>query len=607
MPRRALLSILLALACAAPCPAAPLALPVHARGSGYAGPCYAADVIEVQLAPAASRIAHPASAGPTRAGAVTHLGVARLDATATRLGATLEPEFAGELPPAREGERDFTAFHVVHLPAGVAIDDALREFRALPEVASAWPLAILPVSSVPNDSLFSTQYWLYGTSSPRHDIRATEAWSVCAGDTAVIVAILDTGVLANHPDLSGTTPGLTGNLWVNRAEKGGVAGVDDDGNGFADDTWGWDFVTGGRTGDLFGATGEDVNDPDNDPNDFAGHGTMVAGIIGALTNNVHGIAGVAPTVRMMPVRVGWLPLGSPRPNGVVRMDFVAQGLRYAARSGAKVINCSFSSDYTAGLDSAVTAAVAAGATIVVASGNYTQANYLATRSDVIAVGATDAGDAYWAGTETGPWLDIVAPGVAMNTTMVTTTSSDSVGYRQPTYTYNVTGTSVAAPVVAGVAALLDARMLALGQSPLLGASMRQRLRDTGDDVSAWNPGQPYLVPRVNAYRALADPGLTGVAPGAFARGWSLAPRTQPSRGVVTLDWSAGAGAGPRVLEIADVAGRVFRRATIADGAPAGAWTWDGRDAAGRAAAPGIYFARLAGGAHGATARVVLLR
>jgi subtilisin family serine protease len=613
MPTRALLVLWLALGSllgsVVPAPAAPLDLPVRRTGDAGTSPAYAGDVLEVQLAPAAARLAHPRAAGPTRAIATARLGIARIDALAARLGATFEPEFAGErAPDSPQAGRDFTAFHLVHLPPGTALEDALAAFRALPEVVSASPLAILPVTTFPNDSLFGTQGWLYDSGVPRHDIHATEAWALTCGDTSIVVAILDTGVLAYHPDLAGTVTGLHGNLWTNWAEAAGAAGVDDDGNGFVDDRHGWDFVTGGAAGGIFGGAGEDVDDADNDPNDCAGHGTIVAGIVGAITNNTSGIAGVAPTVRILPVRMGWLPLGGARPGGAVRMDFAAQAIRYATRMHANVINCSFASAATAGLDSALAEAYQQGSIVVVASGNFSSPNYMSTRSDVIAVGATDAADAYWVGTATGPWLDLVARGTLMNSTSLTGDGPDSIGYRQPSYIAGVSGTSMAAPVVSGAAAIVQAYARLLGKPPVTPAGMLWRLSQTGDDVSGANPGQPYLVPRVNLYRALTDPGFAAVGPRADAHaGLLLAPRTQPSRGSVTFDWSddALAPAGPFALSLHDVTGRRLREVAFAH-ARGGSWTWNGRDGESRLLPAGVYFARLSCGSRHAEARVVLL-
>ncbi len=596
-------ALLLLLVFAAPAAAATLALPVHYPGDAQRAPCWAGDVLEVQLSPAATRTAHPRGAGPTRAGAMVRVGVPALDAVAAALGATFESEFAGERAPETAGAPDFTSFHLVHLPAGVTLEDALARLRALPEVASAWPLAELPTTwaCTPNDSLFAYETWLYHPSVPRHDLHAPEAWCVQQGDTSAVIAILDTGVLPYHPDLGGTIAGGHGNMWVNWAEAGGLPGVDDDGDGFVDDIAGWDFVTG-----VTGAAGEDVNDPDNDPNDYVGHGTMVAGIAGAIADNGSGIAGVAPHVRLMPVRMGWLANGSVRPTGTVRMDFAAQAIRYATLKGATVINCSWASAYTAGLDSAVSAAVAAGVTVVSASGNYSSANYLATRGDVISVAATDSNDVYWVGSETGPWLDIAAGGTAITTTYIQTAGADSIGSRQPAYVRGMVGTSFAAPQVSAAVALLQSQRRAQGRTPVPPAGVNLWLRQTADDVTAANPGMPDIAPRLNLYRMLTEAGLVAVGggPQAARAGLALAVRRQPARVPVSLDWSDATGGGSHALAILDVAGRALRRVTLGT-ERGGSWTWDGRDGESRLLPAGLYFARLACGDRHTEARIVL--
>jgi subtilisin family serine protease len=110
------------------------------------------------------------------------------------------------------------------------------------------------------------------------DIDAPEAWDICTGSSSVIIAILDSGIAYNHPDLQA-------NIWTNSAEI--LDNVDNDGNGYIDDVRGWDFA-----------------DNDNDPADAASHGTAVAGIAGASGNNSIGIAGVCWNVKLMPVKIG---------------------------------------------------------------------------------------------------------------------------------------------------------------------------------------------------------------------------------------------------------------------------------------------------------------
>jgi subtilisin family serine protease len=492
---RAILVLLaLTLGSALPAAALTLDLPVRRSGQGAAvpAPAYLGDVFEVRLVPATALVGAARTAGLARADA---LGVAGVDRLAAFLGGVwFEPEFRGASAPAEgSDEPDLTAFYVAHLPAGVALENALERFRALGEVASADPIAVLPVSTMPNDSLWTSSWWFYQPGT-RHDIHAPEAWDVSTGDTAVVVAVLDTGVMPYHPDIGGRVAGLPGQIWTNWVEAAGVPSVDDDGNGFVDDVHGWDFVQIG----LDALPGEDGGGEDNVPNDFAGHGTAVAGLIGALTDNGIGIAGTAWKVRIMPVRMGWASTFSP--GGEVDMSYAAKAIAYAARMGVQVINCSWESDYLPGLEAAVTTAVHAGVTVVSAAGNNSPFHYLGDRDDVLAIAASDASDVVASFSNTGPWVDLTAPGVAMSSTWV-------AGGSQPAYASGLRGTSFAAPLVSGVAALVQARHVwPYAKHVLTPRGIQLRLMETADDIAAQNPllvGQ-YGAGRLNAYRALTE-------------------------------------------------------------------------------------------------------
>ena len=469
-------------------------------GAGGGAPARTApDRIEIRLASRAAGNARRLPAMDAASGRrLRHarLGIPALDAIAARFpGLTFEREFRGEKPPpAGSGETDFTAFYRVRLPAGLSTDRALATFRALPEVESADPIAILQASAVPNDSLWSVSTWFYQPS--RFDVHAPEAWDVTIGDTAVVVAILDTGVLPYHPDLETQ-------IWSNAAEAGGAPNVDDDGNGYVDDANGWDFVDL-VAGDQV-APGEDWDEEDADPSDFAGHGTKVAGIVGAATNNGIGVAGTAWRVRLMPLRVMWSETCCP--NGVVDMTYVAEALLYAARMGAQVANCSFETNTQPSMLAAANAAIRAGVTIVCPAGNGgTPFHALADREDVLAIGATTSGDVVAAFSNVGPYVDLVAPGVGVHSTYVFHDGPDSVSQRQPTYNFALNGTSFSAPFAAGAAALVQSHRRSLGLPPLPPIDMVFRLRETTDDITAQNPGgADYGTGRLNLHRALVTP------------------------------------------------------------------------------------------------------
>lgn len=482
-----------------------------------AEPQYRSDAIELHLAPAAARLAHPRQAGPTQARPVARLGVAAVDAVAAALGATsFEPVFRGEVPPLEPEALDLTAFHRVSLPPGTDVAQAIARFAALPEVLEAAPIALGITSSLPDDSLAYQTVWLYNDVTPRHDIRAPEAWAIERGDTSIVVGVIDTGVNGWHPDLGGR--GERGNLYINWAEQGGTPGVDDDGNGYIDDVSGWDFVITAASGQG----GEDLGVEDNDPSDWVGHGTFVAGIVGAMGGNGIGLAGVVPEARVMPLRIGWLATGSTPPAGTVDMSYAAAAIRYATRMGVHVVNCSFTSVTQPSLAAAITLAARAGVVIVSASGNSAGAPaYIGQREETIAVAATDSNDVLATFAQRGAWVDLVADGVGMVSTYFQRIAGDSVGGRNPAYRANLNGTSYASPQVAGAVALLQARRLHQGLPLLSPLGAHLRVRETAEDIRVLNPGvSNYGSGRLDLERMLTEPQrswvVRGVAPAAVA-------------------------------------------------------------------------------------------
>jgi chitodextrinase len=516
-------SLLVLLACASgpdPAFARPLDLPVRDAAHPDAPlPAYRPDRLVVRLRSDAAPIAR-ARAGGRNAAA---LGLPGVDAVAAAWGARFAPAFPGEPEPA-PGARDLGAWWVVDLGRSADLPRALDAFAAAPEVALAEPVAVCPVDAMPDDSLWTRQWYLHQPAT-RRDVHAVEAWETTRGDPEIPIAVLDTGILPYHPDLGGTVAGGWGNLWTNAAERDGLDGVDDDANGFVDDVWGWDFV---EADSAQAAPGEDWRDQDPDPNDFAGHGTAVASVIGALTDNRAGIAGALWDTRVMAVRVG--SATRTYPLGEVEMVAAARGLRYATRAGARVVNVSFASGANALLGEAVLDAIEAGVTIVVSAGNNGTPNYLGLFEAVITVAATDSNDLVPLFSNRGPYVDLAAPGVDLTVAIVRRAGTDSVGLRQPGYTPGAAGTSFAAPLVAAGAAMIQAQRRLLGLVPLTPLGVRRRLLDGCEDISALNPGQPIGAGRLDLSRSLAgQAGLFAIPLAAPAIGPPVVQRTVRGR------------------------------------------------------------------------------
>ncbi|OQB37943.1 MAG: Thermophilic serine proteinase precursor [Candidatus Latescibacteria bacterium ADurb.Bin168] len=266
-------------------------------------------------------------------------------------------------------------------------------------------------------------------------IRLDEVWQQVQADAAKcpIIGIIDSGVDYRHPDLEA-------NIWHNATEQAGLPGVDDDGNGYVDDFVGWDFT------DSPGLSGlGDHLDRDNDPFDEMGHGTQVAGVAAAVTNNGAGIAGTAPNARIMCLRAGAQLING---SGYLEEDDIAAAVVYAVENGAEIINMSFGDIVSTPLMGDIVAyAAAARVVLIAAAGNENTPSLLfpAAYDETIAVGATGENDARATFSSYGENLDLCAPGVSIYTT------NTYGAYRRNG------GTSFSAPFVSGAAAILLSR------------------------------------------------------------------------------------------------------------------------------------------------------
>ncbi len=326
--------------------------------------------------------------------------------------------------------------YVLSLPPTLPLESVLHWFEKQKAVSFVEPNLLLKVQeTIPNDLKFTDQWALYNTDqsggSGSGDISAVTGWDIEKGSPDIIIAVIDTGAEYTHPDLQA-------NIWQN-PEEIPANGIDDDQNGFADDIVGWDFV---EAQNCF--QGEDCSQQDNDPQDLLGHGTHVAGIIAAATNNSIGIAGVSWNSKLMILRAGYK---SDTGAGLLEADDVASAILYAANNGAKIINASWG-DYESStiVEQAISYAVTKDVLIVAAAGNGNTDKHFypaATESsNIIAVGSTDSSDKKAGSSNFGLWVDISAPGEAILSTCIGNT-----------YCYK-SGTSMATPHVTGLAALL---------------------------------------------------------------------------------------------------------------------------------------------------------
>lgn len=330
------------------------------------------------------------------------------------------------------------------------------------------------IDFMPNDSLISNQWAL-------SMIKAFDAWDINQGADSISITVIDTGIDYLHPD-------LMNKIFINSGEIGLDAlgndkrsnGIDDDGNGFIDDYMGWDFTD--REGFPFDSTGGDYLFWDNDPKDENGfsHGTAVAGIIGAETNNTTGIAGVAPKVRILNLRAF-------DPEGYGEEDDVAAAIIYAVKMGTSVINMSFGDySYSYVLRDVIRYAYSQNIVLVASAGNSASPDphYPSGYSEVISVGNSTKDDFVASSSNYGSTLDLVAPGTSILTTI-----------RNNRYT-DFNGTSAAAPFVSAAAGLIRS------SGNFSNEEIKQILKTSTDDIGA--PGWDLRTGagRLNLERAL---------------------------------------------------------------------------------------------------------
>ena len=340
-------------------------------------------------------------------------------------------------------------------------------------IVTAEPNYIYKLDAVPNDPMFNQLWGLQnkGQKDPKNktgkagfDVDAVRAWEITTGSKDVVVGIIDTGIDYTHPDLAA-------NMWVNELEKNGQEGVDDDGNGYVDDIYGYDFI-----------------DKDGDPKDEHSHGTHVAGTIGGVGNDGQGVVGVNWNVRMMAVKIF-------NAQGRTNLAAIVPAIDYATLMGARLTNNSWGGGRASKImKAAIERANRLGVLFIAAAGNSNVDNdqrphYPSSydSENIIAVASIENGGVRSSFSCYGEKsVDIAAPGTNILSTVI---NGKYASY---------SGTSMATPHVAGVAALLLAK-----EPNLSGAQVKERLLKTAVPKAALR-GVVSTGGMVNAFHALID-------------------------------------------------------------------------------------------------------
>jgi len=352
-----------------------------------------------------------------------------------------------------------------------------KQIYELEQICYTEPIYLIPILE---DPLYPKQWALNNTGQngiPGTDIDAPEGWAVEKGKKEIVIAVIDTGVDYKHPDLAE-------NIWSNLKEISNNQ-IDDDNNGYIDDLTGWDFV---NTYSEDCDKNEDCTDPDNDPMDRHGHGTQISGIIGAVSDNNTGIAGIAQNCQLMPLRAGFMTASG---DGFLESIDAARAIIYAVDNGAKVINISWGDSVRSMIiEDAIRYALKNDVLICAASGNdNSDAHVFPAASqfpNIISVGGTDGFDMKSYFSNYGNWVHISAPGSSIFTTSI---------YNR--YEFK-SGTSMATAHVSGCCALIFSHF------PDINAQgVKSRLLRTAD-ISEKLKEKNVTAGRINLHKSLTS-------------------------------------------------------------------------------------------------------
>lgn len=361
-----------------------------------------------------------------------------------------------------------------------------------------------PSLVVPSDTYFNRQWGFVnngtmmgiGTTIPDADVDMELAWDIQTGDPNMIIAVSDSGLKMNHPDIASR-------IWINTDEIAGNS-IDDDGNGYIDDVNGWDWVNN-----------------DNNPSDDHGHGTNCTGIIGAIANNNSLYSGVNWNSKIMPLKV----LNSTNSGSYSNM---ANSIFYAVDNGAKIVSMSIGgSTSSAVIADSINYANTQNVMLFFCMMNfnnnttYYPAGYSTTYPNVVAVGSTNPDDTrtapfFWSatsGSNYGSHLNVVAPGNFIY----------GLSYNNDT-TPNTYwgGTSQATPLVAGIASLIFAQnpsLTPLQVRTILQSTAVDEIGNPSEDVAGFDVYMGFG--RVNAFQALQEATILGISDNNFRQEFQL--------------------------------------------------------------------------------------
>jgi len=383
---------------------------------------------------------------------------------------------------------------------GQSLDNTVSTLAINPNIEYVEPNYYVTIDIIPNDPNFQLQYGLHndGTSGglANADVNAPEAWDVQTGN-GVVIAVIDTGVDYTHPDLKD-------NIWVNPGEIADN-GIDDDGNGFVDDIHGWDFAN-------------DVNDPADDH----AHGTHVAGIIAATSNNGIGISGINWNAKIMALKFF-------DANGIGSTANAIRAINYAVMMGVRLSNNSWGGGgFSQALFDTIQAAAAEGHLFVAASGNdavdtdstphYPSAYDL---PNIISVAATDDNDRLASFSNFGiVSVDIAAPGFRIESLI-------------PNGLYqSLSGTSMSAPFISGAAGLVLSTV-----SGISAEALKAALLDNADRIPSLS-GRVATGARLNISRTLKSlVASASITPNTATMGINESVSFKVSGGTAPFSWS----------------------------------------------------------------------